>query len=1134
MESNKFFYKDIIRCFCEKVDPYCDMVIKKYVDEINKELGTQVGETTHTWMREDLLTNPLYSCKLNGDNILLEEMLFGEKSVNIRQNIILVTGEAHIGKHCFVQKLLEDCKKTVCLENRGRRLPKQNMPYRIPIIIDFELYQKCNHNQDVGELITSIIEFKLSQITRAYKHEQLVWKINQLLAEGRFLIYFKGHYWLNHNEEDLRDILLRGDIVNYYKQNAKFHNLVIFTTSSELDVKESFINENNHVSIHLDRLTPQEVKEYLKKYIPNLLNIVNGENRILDILRYPENLKMFAALYHKKLLEEKEPGLIKDVFDFYDYFIRVNIKEQLKNVERTKNIRRTSADKPSRINEIDNPNRVNAIMTCLQKYASSLLLQQEISDEQPSHFFSFDDFTACGILDKSRQFVFPMCGYFLVAKQLTLELNQRTLREIPVCLLEKPLEVILLWTSKMINNVEIFANFWHLLLETKAYRLLLLAKIVRESQFMNSYIDEIYQRAFLNLKEDFYDYTVLEVFNEMGYDSGNYLKSKYLDLGSYDIIPRNNIKKRSVYYLGISHKGIIPSMLDELLCDDTDQHLKYHIIRAMVENYGEDEESTQLISDNFERLTDYCMHSSDAIIKSDFCVLYKKHTKNDLMAPSEAYELLDVLKERLEDANYWVRAHSAGAIGRRNGHNEHNEDLLVNRIEKELKTIYEQNGDYRNSIKVISYSVEAICEMFDFNKGEKEHIIHQLVRLIDINWLGEEDVEDAYSTIATGIEFLINADTNKPPFNLGGRFRNHIVNYQKVLLNIFQELEFFFDDEDQEVLVLVKEKQKQMEQIMNQNKMNSNLQEKPNKIRILQLSDWHFREKRARNNLIIQAVKNEIKKIDILVITGDLKDFGSNYDETLTVLKQLIESLGLTPKDVFMVPGNHDCEEYEGKEKVIEEIRKEIYHDEECYQKYLDKLAQGFLQYKAFLSSFYGDDLLEQGGINNQIFLWGNCVHILTMNTALLCDSNTEKDKIVNILELSEIVKENEDKFPTICISHHPMSKLQFDHESTVKQIFKNLKVSVLLSGDIHQSKLEMMHINPYYIPNYICGKFTGESGDQWSSQNIAVYELDLEKRVMVPQLYVWRNDSFVPDPMFCKRPDNIEDTWDPIEVVLL
>ena len=91
-----------------------------------------------------------------------------------------------------------------------------------------------------------------------------------------------------------------------------------------------------------------------------------------------------------------------------------------------------------------------------------------------------------------------------------------------------------------------------------------------------------------------------------------------------------------------------------------------------------------------------------------------------------------------------------------------------------------------------------------------------------------------------------------------------------------------------------------------------------------------------------------------------------------------------------------------------------------------------------------------------------------------------------------------------------------------------------MLSGDIHRSKIEDIRINPSVIPNYICGKFQGESDDTWSSYNIAIYEVDLAEHKLTPKLFKFEKHDLQPDQAFSERPKDIEDDWNPLEVRLL
>lgn len=1123
-EHNEFSFLDRLY---RKINPRYDSIIRDYVDRINETMGIQ---EEHPWMREDVLESSLYSCTIAGNQVKLRDMLFGAESVRTKQNVILIVGEKHIGKHYFVKRLFNICQKEIKEHGVSKRLPKDTAGYRLPVLI-----HSVKHNLSLKELIVDAIESECPS-TASLSGREKAWLtklVGWLLQQGKFLIYFRG---LSLSEkEELPEVLQNGRIIDY-AEGAKYHNLVIFTADS--DIKETFLNDNNRTLIQLKQLTVDEVTTYLEKYSSGMTEIVRCEEKIMEILRYPGNLRMFEALYMKKLTNDMRMDAIKNVFDFYNYFLWANIVEQLQ---------KSKAERFS-------SQRVKNILSDLQIYAFNLYLYNERVENQSSRFFPFSDFVACGILEENpggeKDFVFPVCGYYLAAKQLLVELRKGSLTSFPTSLVENPLEIILLWASRMIGEEEMFAQFWQLVIQTGC-KLPLRAKIAYDYQFSNHYIVKVYEDAFITLQEEFYDYSALEVFNELDgkggvYDSGSYLKTRYWELNQakdqYTDRQRVNIKKRSVYYLGISHKGISSTMLEELMEEGTDLHLKYHIIRAIVECYDADPRTKELIDNNYDRLKSYCEGSDDPIIMSDFSVLYQKVNRDGVtpfMSIIESDTWLRRLIDTLEDRTYWKRAHAAGALGRRSGTSKHHEDLLVNHIKKELQRIYNQEGDgdeFRNSIKVISYSVEAICEISDLDlegrRADAEQTIRQLVEVLDINRLGNQDIEDAYATIATGIEFLINADTKKLPFNLGGRFRNHMINYQKVLLKVFQAMEFLpWEDETER---LVSQKLKEMEAFMEQSKKD-NGQERgvSDRIRILQLSDFHIQGKTTRNRMMVDLVCNEVKNVDILVITGDLKQYGETYDQTLALLKELTEGLGLQPKDVFMVPGNHDCDDYDHKAEVIKNIRAGFYEDEDCYQDYSNMLDQGFNAYREFLQKFYGDALTPQGGIRNQLFSWENRLHILTMNTSLLCDEDTSKDKLVDTYEL-ECLRGHEDTLPTICISHHPVSDLYLDHREIVEKVFRRLRVSALLSGDIHRSKVEYIGIQPEVIPNYICGIFQGERGDAWSIYNIAIYDLDLAERKLTPRLFKFDRYDLRPDYSFSQHPESIENDWNPAETPLL
>lgn len=1080
--------------------------IVKYVKELDIE------NDLRDWMRGDIFNGPSYELSANDKKMSLEQFLFEMNRSS--QNILIVTGEPHIGKASFIKQLLSRCKEMV-VNSKGFLLTNSvNTPFRVPVCISYESFAQFKELLDLSQIIERIM------FGSAHTCGQTVKK---LLNKGRFVIYLEGKEWLSDPTEDLQKVL------SMEKQMAE-RNQFILKARASIDIQQAFLSKQTYISFNLDKLTEAEVTQYLQTNHRDLLHIVDKNKNLMEILGHPEHLKMFGKFPEDDLLKQIGIEKIESDFDFYEIFLRVNILKKLNGSEGYREGSSSSQKK-----------REEAVYSALKKHATHIFLGGAPCKNDPSQFFAFSDFCDVGILDEESHFVFPLCGYYLAAESLSEEIACKAVGgtfTIPKSLFEKPLEAVLILTARMLKEVESREALWKYLSEAPECKLLLLSKIAKGMNWKEFF----YEKALDTFRLDFYDCTVLEAFNELGDEGVKYVQHRYYELGSEDNRINNNIRKRIVYFLGISHSGIIKSMLKELTQANTDTHLKYHIIRAAVENYGIHLDSTRFIEEGFNDLVSYCNSSEDPIIKSDFCVLYKKHMKDSWLAAHDMYALFEMLKDKLGDSVYWVRAHAAGAIGRHatldTGKLIDAEGLLLNCVDQELARIYDEVGDFRNSIKVISYSVEALCELSDTNRGQdssRVDVVGRLASFIDLNRLGNEDVEDAYATIATGIEYMANLDTGKLPFNLGGRFRNHSISYRKVLRNAFSAyMRLVADSGDLEREI--KGKINRLDKILKAEEappVARDTVDGKGVIRVLQMSDWHYEGSNSENNLIIQAIKKEFcGKTDVLVITGDLRQYGKPYQPSLKILRDLTKGLKLEPEDVFMVPGNHDCEDYPERSKIFKEIRKHIDSDVEYYRNHMNDLLKGLEEYQAFLKEFYGEDLMVQGGISNSLNLWRNRLHILCVNTALLCDGNTSMSKLVDINQLTEL--EREDELPAICIAHHNLNQLYYKHAQTVRAVFDNLKISALLSGDIHQPDQQTIRQDDTDIPNYICGKLLGKTSDTWSSRIVVLLEIDEKEGEMVPHYYKWSGSRFEPDHMLDRRPkEGLQGKWEPERVPL-
>uniref|UniRef100_UPI0040565368 metallophosphoesterase n=1 Tax=Agathobacter sp. TaxID=2021311 RepID=UPI0040565368 len=1089
--------------FCDKNE-----VVENYVEWL---YGNLFEEKKHPWMRSDLFDDENYQCHFRDQKISLSSVFWENERIK-EENIIIISGEKHIGKSFFVEKILKKCVDAY-KEKNGKFNIGDNARYRIPILVFREWFEEWIENRgkkqnakelNLEELIFEVIVDTVSVSDR----DRLKAYISKALSYGKFVVYFESNEWLK--TEELSKLLNYGKEIVTYRKDSKYRNIMLLTCDVE-KVKNSFFNERNCGYIELKKLREEEITAYLERNkLSSLLNIAKDNPDVMRLMGYPEHLRMFEILSTDKLIDEENPikDIIKNKFELYDFFIRGHIRDVLERENQY------SEQKEKRVFE------------SLQKYAWEKCVLENGKPTGKNMKEALEIAKKCGLVMENGGFSFPYCGYYLAACELIRRVSQKGRNNSkslhPDTVKEENIENILIFASRMIEDEELFAKYWDLVADYQKYPLLLLAKIVNESRHKKSYEEELYKKAFEHLKSEFYDYSVLETFEELKPECANYLKSRYFRLDKYEETERNNIKKRMIYYLGISHNGILEKMIDELITEGTDRHLQYHIIRAAVENYQAGDENTKkLIDERIEDIALYCNKNQDPIIMSDFCVLYKLCKEHEWQSAKDELDMQNRLKAELESKTYWVRAHAAGAIGRKQVRNTF--ELLLQRIQSELQFIYELSNDYRNSIKVISYSVEAICEWYNRKENAEEKdpdsIVKELVKLIEVPKMRNQEIEDAYSTIVTGIEYIISNNRDKPAFNLGGRFRNRTSNHRRVVLYIMEELLGRYKD-DGELSELAKEKCEALQ--------NVSIQEMPTEKRvkrILHLSDWHLMEDSTHNNMIVRQLTKYLP-IDILVVTGDLKQFGADYTRTLEILNRLKMELNLTPKDIFIVPGNHDSAEIPNQKEIYSKIRKELYENTDIYRDYAEEVYSAFDSYKEFVMGFFGLEYYEHGGIHNRILVWENCVQILCMNTSLVCDGTKSKE-VVNTYELSEL--KSKGNLPVIAISHHPFGSLHDGQRTITEHLLKELKVSVLLSGDEHHDSAGVIGNKETGIPNLVIGKSFKEVKDTYSELNIAIYDLNFERKKMATYLKKWENGVFEPSTRFSK-----EDGISPCEIDLL
>lgn len=259
--------------------------------------------------------------------------------------------------------------------------------------------------------------------------------------------------------------------------------------------------------------------------------------------------------------------------------------------------------------------------------------------------------------------------------------------------------------------------------------------------------------------------------------------------------------------------------------------------------------------------------------------------------------------------------------------------------------------------------------------------------------------------------------------------------------------------------------------------------------RWIQLSDLHIFDS-TEWNIMKQEYETVLsnKKIDFVIVTGDLHQFNHKYEKTILFLNNMVQYLGITPKDVFIIPGNHDVGTFKYKKLVVKDICENIAADPDCYYDYYNDFVESYGAYKEFLKEFYGTDYKEYEKVvsGHNLFTWNDRINILALNSTFICDGTNDHQQILNTRDLTTLTIRN--GLPTIACAHHNIDDLYQVHCDILSKVLSSQKVSAYLCGDRHlYSKTAFK--NNLSIVCITCGKSACEPKDNYSQLGFILYE---------------------------------------------
>lgn len=318
-------------------------------------------------------------------------------------------------------------------------------------------------------------------------------------------------------------------------------------------------------------------------------------------------------------------------------------------------------------------------------------------------------------------------------------------------------------------------------------------------------------------------------------------------------------------------------------------------------------------------------------------------------------------------------------------------------------------------------------------------------------------------------------------------------------------------------------------------------------VRIVHISDIHFDENYSTDikkfilNPLVNDLKkyNAAKKIDLLLISGDLINKGAGTNDPIitflefeeAVINPILKAINLTNNSCFFVPGNHDIVRTLDSKFIEKGIDASLTNIESINQ-YIDanfrscisevdgiKRLAPFKEYEANFYQNYDEPFsLTNFGSSFIKTVNDTKIGITCFNSAWRSyDSSFDKGKLLlgerQITTSMEFIKNTDIK---IAIIHHPLDWFH-DVEKPYIKSFIDRDYDMLFCGHVHEGNSLLKITDLYNSIAISVAPANWEYGIRCNNSNfsngyaIVDYEADLEITIH-NRIYSYTKDSFVPN----------------------
>ena len=219
----------------------------------------------------------------------------------------------------------------------------------------------------------------------------------------------------------------------------------------------------------------------------------------------------------------------------------------------------------------------------------------------------------------------------------------------------------------------------------------------------------------------------------------------------------------------------------------------------------------------------------------------------------------------------------------------------------------------------------------------------------------------------------------------------------------------------------------------------------------------------------VQRDKQPQPPIDAILVTGDIANTGAGrtpteYDTAATWLGKVAAAAGVTPAQVFLVPGNHDVDRGADRDAAVKQLVTELREGTKKLDDALTDaapralLARRMARYLDFAGGFApigatADDRIHW--VHRFVARSGLAVRLVGLNTTLLAAGDDDQGKLrVGMRQIGLAFADLQESELVLALGHHPLGGGWLFDQPDIEPWLKK-HAHALLTGHVHVANAE-------------------------------------------------------------------------------